>query len=241
MKTLSLLILFFISFSSVPSPLPDFPFVTVTGKSAIKVKPNTANLNFYVFVFDKNSESAKLSLDKTSLDVIELFTTFGVNPKKITLSEINKRTIRNRNNNYEALEVIGYEFTQHFAVAMDNLNNFSEIYSALLAINNIEELNSQFDISNRETVETELIKKAAESAKLKAIQMAAGLGVKIDSVFAFNDSGSFPSFFATFGLNEKALRAVAMQSPRASQSSGLFVPQFIEVSKTVNVVYKIEK
>lgn len=240
MKVLSLFFTLIFSFSSFASPLPDFPFVTVTGSSNIKVAPNTANLTFNIVIYDKNSDSGKLTLDNTSLEVINLFNKFDVDKSNITSSEISKRAKRNRDNNYQELEVIGYEFTQHFEVTLDNLKNFSEISASLLMINHIENLNSHFDINNRDAVEIELIKEAAQKAKLKATQMAAGLGVTIDSVFAFNDTGSFPSFFATFGLNEQAYRTMrARQVLRGNQQSALMVPQFIEVSKTVNVVYKI--
>jgi uncharacterized protein YggE len=81
------------------------------------------------------------------------------------------------------------------------------------------------------------MKEAAEKAKQKAEHMATGLGVKITSVFAFNDTGSFSSFFATFGLENES-RALAMMRSKGN-AANIFVPQFIEVSKSINVIYKI--
>ncbi len=106
----------------------------------------------------------------------------------------------------------------------------------LYAAEYVHNLNSVFDTSERDVVETALISAAAAQARKKAEQMAEGLGVKIHSVFAFNDSGSFSSFFATFGVSDSTLVNAEM---RTGSAQLVLVPQFIEISKTVNVIYKI--
>ena len=72
--------------------------------------------------------------------------------------------------------------------------------------------------------------------------MAAGLDVKLGKVFAFNDSGSFDNFFASFGV-EQRFRSGAFEmsvSGSRQRSTTVFIPQTIELSKTVNVIYRIE-
>ena len=113
----------------------------------------------------------------------------------------------------------------------------------LYAAEYVHNLNSVFDTSERDAVETALISAAAAQARKKAEQMAEGLGVKIHSVFAFNDSGSFNSFFATFGLDIDTGVSVRLRVPPPSMSDAeaqqVLIPQTIEISKTVNVIYKI--
>ena len=238
MKILGFLFLLIINFSLFASPIPDFPFVTVTGDSTRKVTPDNAVVRLQVVVFEKESSKGQVVLKQTIQQILEIFESNLVNPNSITTYEMNKRAKRARENNgYNELEILGYEFTQSFEIKLKNLENYSVITTELAKVNNVERVESQFDVSNRENIEVELISEAGKKAKLKAKQMAAGLGVKIDSVFAINDSGSYQSFFATFGLQTE--NQVSMMRS-GSPINSLFIPEFIEISKSINVVYKLD-
>lgn len=234
------LLLLFIAFSmeSYASSLPDFPFVTVTGESVRKVTPDKVKLGFYVTTFDQESSKAQETLNLTANKVVALFNKYEVPINNVTSFEINKRAKRSRDKDYNDLAILGYEFTQQFEVVIYSLSKYSDIANELLDLNNVENIESQFDSSIREKIEIELIKEAAQKAKFKSEQMAAGLGVELGSVFAFNDSGSFSSFFATFGLKDDA-RSYAMQRMEM-ESSKLFIPQNIEIKKSINVIYKLK-
>ena len=220
------------------SNLPDFPFVTVTGESIKKIEPNEVTLGFSVITFDKSASMAKNTLDESSNQVVKILTKHKVSMKDITSFEINKNARRSRDKEYNDLAILGYEFTQRFEVTINNLSKYSDITNELLAVSHVERFESRFDSTKREEVEIELIKNAAQKAKLKAEQMAIGLNVKLGSVFAFNDTGSFSSFFATFGIRSEA-RAYAMQSMRRD-TTNIFVPQYIEIRKNINVIYKLK-
>ncbi|GLX78272.1 hypothetical protein tinsulaeT_16120 [Thalassotalea insulae] len=238
MRILLTLLIAMLSLDSIASNLPDFPFVTVTGESVKKVTPDKATLGFYVTTFDKEATKATSLLNETSNNVVAVLTKNGISAKQISAFEINKRSKRTRDKDYNDLAILGYELSQRFEVTIDNLNQYSEITNELLDINHVENIESQFSSTQREKIEIELIKNAAQKAKLKAEQMAAGLGVELGSVFAFNDSGSFSSFFATFGIKSEA-RAYAMMSSQA-RSTNIFVPQYIEIKKSINVIYKLK-
>lgn len=238
MKVFITILLITLSLGSYGSNLPDFPFVTVTGESVRKVTPDKVILGFNVTTFDKEASNAKNALNETSNKVVAVLTNHEVPSKNITSFEVNKRAKRARDKNYNDLAILGYELTQRFEVAIDNLEQYSEITNKLLDINYVENIESRFESTKRKQIEIELIKDAAEKAKFKAEQMSAGLGVELGSVFAFNDSGSFPSFFATFGLKDDS-RAYAMMRSE-SLSSNIFIPQFIEIRKSINVIYKLK-
>jgi uncharacterized protein YggE len=240
MKYIWLLVLSVFSVSTFASSIPDFPFVTVTGESVRKVEPDNAKLSFYIITFDKEAVNAKLTLDKTSKEVVKLLKANDVQEKDIISSELNKRVKRARDKSYNELGILGYDFIQRFEVTLHNLKRYSELTNALLATNNVENIASQFDFSKRDLVEVELIKEAAAKAKQKAKHMASGLGVRLGSVFAFNDSGSYASFFAKFGLSTDRSGYLAKAMRSEAENSNAFIPQYIEVSKSINVVYKIQ-
>jgi uncharacterized protein YggE len=239
-KILGYIILLAISSNVFSSPIPDFPFVTVTGDSIRKVAPDSAVINLQVLTFAKESSKAHDDLNKTIQDILTILKKNGVSTKNISSYEIRKDTKRARKKNgYNNLDILGYELSQTFEVKLENLEYYSTITSELTKINNVEDIASKFDVSNRENIEIELITEAGKKAKLKAKQMALGLGVKIDSVFAINDSGSYKSFFATFGLNTGG--GINFNSPSMSVVNSMFIPKYIEISKSINVVYKLEE
>jgi uncharacterized protein YggE len=164
----------------------------------------------------------------------------GVSDEQVTAYELEKSEKRKRDDNYNELEILGYDLNRRFEVRLSSLKQYPALLAQLYAAEYVHNLNSVFDTSERDAVETALISAAAAQARKKAEQMAEGLGVKIHSVFAFNDSGSFSSFFATFGVTDSTLvNNAEMSASRTGSAQQVLVPQFIEISKTVNVIYKI--
>ncbi len=227
------------SFCSLASPLPEFPFVAVTGQSSKQVTPDSATLTFSITTFHQTAEVANAQLLKASHEVLALLKTNGVSVEHITSYELEKSEKRRRDDQYNELDILGYDLSRRFEVRLPTLKPYPALMTQLYASEYVHNLSTTFDTSERDNIETTLIGAAAAQAKKKAEQMAEGLGVKIHSVFAFNDSGSFNSFFATFGVSEAGSgQSAAMMRDSAVQQQVL-VPQFIEISKTVNVIYKI--
>lgn len=240
MKIYGAIYLILFSVNVLASSLPEFPFVTVTGESVRKVEPDTARITFNLVTFNKDAEQAKQTLFVASNDVVKTIGKHNIDTKDITSYEISKQAKRERNKGYNTLDILGYEFTQRIEVQINDIERYVDLTTDLLSASNLENIQSRFEYSKRDSVETELIAEAAKKAKDKAKQMAKGLDVKIGSVFAFNDTGSFTSFFATFGIDSSRNMPYRAMSAEQSRSSNLFVPQYIEISKSVNVIYKLD-
>ena len=242
MRLLGLLLLFSIALKGHASPLPDFPFVTVTGESNRQVAPDIATIQLQVLVFNKRAKSAQMELDTTTNKLLQTLQDNEIDLNSISSEQVNKRTKRSRkNSSYEELEILGYELSRQFSIELDDLAKYPKLSTELLKMENVTGVSSRFDVSNKEDIEIELIAEAGSKAKTKAKLMASGLGVPLGQVFAINDTGSFQSFFATFGLQSEAYNyarqekfASTMAAPQAT-----FIPEFIEISKRINVVYKL--
>ncbi|MDZ7871675.1 MAG: SIMPL domain-containing protein [Rheinheimera sp.] len=222
------------------SVLPDFPFVAVTGQSSKQVAPDSAKLSFRISTFHQSSEVANAQLTQSANKVLALLKANGIADKQITAFELDKSEKRKRDDNYNELDILGYDLNRRFEVEISDLTKYPALMQQLYATDYVHELNTSFDTSSRDEVETALIGAAAAQAKKKAEQMAEGLGVKIHSVFAFNDSGSFTAFFATFGLDiDTGIRRRAPPNMSDAEAQQVLIPQSIEISKTVNVIYKI--
>ncbi|TRW48376.1 DUF541 domain-containing protein [Aliidiomarina halalkaliphila] len=225
------------------SSLPSFPFVTVSGESERGVMPDEAVITFQIVTFHEKSENASAQLNRTTRQALEVFADHNIPDRAITSYEISKNEVRERDSSYNQLGIIGYQFRRNFQVEIADLDKYSAIVLALLDIDYLTFQQSSFDSSQRQEVELELIAEAAAAAKQKAEQMAQGLGVTIDSVFAFNDTGSFEEFFATFGLNRAVyadMQQMRTSAPPPSVDQELFIPESIRIYKRVNVIYKVQ-
>lgn len=231
-----------ISAASLASSLPDFPFVTVQGTASKELPPDRADVSFTIETFDEKAETADRILADTTVAVLNVLSTLNIPDSAITAYEISKYTKRERGDNYQDLAILGYEMSRNFTVELDNIDNYAPLFEALMKMQNVADVGSNFSVSNADEITLSLISAAAANAKAKAQTMAAGLDVTLGKVFAFNDSGSFDNFFASFGV-EQRYRAGALEmrvSGSRQRSTTVFIPQTIELSKTVNVIYRIE-
>ncbi|BBO27046.1 hypothetical protein AltI4_14340 [Alteromonas sp. I4] len=231
-----------ISAASLASSLPDFPFVTVQGIASKELPPDRADVSFTIETFDEKAETADRILADTTVAVLNVLSTLNIPDSAITAFEISKYTKRERGDNYQDLAILGYEMSRDFTVELDNIDDYAPLFEALMKMQNVADVGSHFSVSNADEITLSLISAAAANAKAKAQTMAAGLDVKLGKVFAFNDSGSFDNFFASFGVStsEYAERMRMQVSGLRQRSTTVFIPQTITLSKTVNVIYRIE-
>ena len=242
---LTLLFVFIVSFcfKASATTLPDFPFVTVSGTSTQQVKPDIAEVNFKLTTFNSESKKASDQLANTTKKVLEILSANNIKDSDIVALEINKFVRRSNNRGLNQANQNGYEFSRDFTITIHDISYYSNILTKLQELDNLVNIRSTFDTTKREDIQIALITSATEKAKQKADVMAAGLGVRLDGVFAFNDTGSFSRFFATFGLSDNVgARPMALSETRMrSVPNSVFVPQHIEISKTINVIYKIRR
>lgn len=244
MKFLIAFTLFLTCIAVSASPLPDFPFVTVSAESSRQVPPDQATIELQILVFEKRAEQAQQALAKTKSTLLDILESNHINLNQISSNEVNKRTKRARDNkSYEELEILGYELSQRFEITLNNIDKYPNLITHMMKTDNVINISSRFDTSERDALTSELVAEAGKQAAEKAKQMAAGLGVRLGGVFAINDTGSFQRFFATFGLQSQSQLFASHSEARSRKSSARtsFVPEYIELTKRINVVYKLSQ
>ena len=222
---------------AIASPLPEFPFITVSGESFRDVEPDTVEISFYIEAFATQSEQAA-SLQKTAVNnALNVLAEFSIDAQQISSSEIAKRVIRQRDEDYNELAILGYEVGQPVSVKLESLENYNEITNKLIALDLLSNIESEFDVKNRQAIELELVKEAGANAMNSAQQLAQGLDVTIESVYGVTDGSGFPSFFASFGTENLRMRVTGASMQRETT---FFVPKTIQIRKRINVIYKIQ-
>ncbi|WP_339897347.1 SIMPL domain-containing protein [uncultured Gilvimarinus sp.] len=237
-KLLSATALLMCSVSTWAQPMPDFPFITVTGEAEIEVAPDTVTVNFQVMEFNKSSELAMDTVAERGTEVVALAKEHGLSHDQIESYAIDKQVRRNRENMNGNMEIIGYEVTQRFTLEIDGLDTYEKLMNDLMRMDNTTGLNASFDISNRDEVMTSLVAKAGADARARANNLAAALDAKIKSVYAITEDAGFDNFMARFGVSAEKFGAMSMAADRG-QSFDLFAPETITLSKRINVIFKV--
>ena len=232
-----------LSFLAHADDPPNFPFIVANGEAFIDVKPDRAKITFNIVEFDKDPKLAAAAVSQRGGEIVKAAAVYGVSKDQITSTAIQKEIRRARDQNYAPLDIQGYEVSQSFTIELKDASQYPTLADNLLALKNVANLNSEFDVSNRDEITSKLVKTACENAKKKASDLAAGLDVKLGKPFAVTQDSDFSSLTAAFwapgGGSPAPMYAKAVAQSR--DASNMFVPKTINITKQVNVVYKIDQ
>lgn len=216
------------------SEFPDFPFISVQGKATQEVAPDTATINVDLSVFDKTSEGSMKQLKIASQKILGTLDEFEIDKDAIEATKVNKREVRERGPNNTMLAVLGYEMSRNFSIELDKIDDYSAIAGRLLKIDGLSNVNTHFDVSNRDEIEAELTAQAGENARLEAKRMTKGLGVDVGAVYAIRQGRQYSSFGASHEYS-------AILSKRRGGDSAmiLFAPKTISIDRQLNVIFRL--
>ncbi|MGL4399799.1 MAG: SIMPL domain-containing protein [Luteolibacter sp.] len=235
---ITLLALLVVNYVSSASPIPDFPFIAADGSASREVAPTNASIHFTVLAFSKSSEEATNTVQTALGNVVTALKAEGVGEKMIRSHDIDKSAVRSRDNNAnKALEILGYEVSRKVELKLPDLANYPKIIRVLMTADHIANMSSNFDTSTREDVEAELTGEACIKARKKADLLAKGAGVTIDRVYAVSNN-SLEAIGQQFDLRNSG-GGVDYFSSNDAPEILLFVPSTIELSASVNILYKL--
>lgn len=226
----------------------NFPFILANGEAEIKVKPDIVTINFSVIDFNKDPNAAMQTVAKRSEMIVALAKSIGIGEDQITSAEYSKETKRKRDNNYENLDILGYEVSQSFAVSINDISLYTSFADKLIASHNIQGMRSEFKVSNEVELNRGLVKQATANAKKNAVDLADGMGVKLGSIYAVSQNHHFASLESIFGIYRGGVtnNAPDFVPPPSldfvpdSASASMFIPKTITLTESISAVYKIK-
>lgn len=220
---------------------PQFPFVHAEGEAEMHVPPDEATVRFSVTTFDKESAVGLEVLQSQIRKALELLSNAGVPEEGITGFDLQKIVERSRDDDYNELEILGYYFSRDFEVELTDLEKFSPLVAELMALDHVSPVNAEFDIGTRDELESKLVQQAGEDARRRAEDLARSMGVSIESVFAISAT-PLGSVGPTFGVIGDSYETVVTAYRRAPSSQDtIFIPETIELRKSVNVLFKLQE
>lgn len=229
----------------IPNPSqadwPQFPFVHAEGEARVEVPPDKASIRVSLTTFHRESEIGLETLQVQLTKAVDVLEQAGVPEDQITGFDLKKMVVRSRDDDNNELEILGYYFSRDFEVELTDLETFSALVTELMAIDNVTTVDADFDIESRDRVESNLVREAGEDARRRAEEMARTMDVSIESVFAISES-PVASVGLAFGLTSDSYTVMGERpSKRGLFTSTIFVPEAIELRKSVNVLFRLKE
>ena len=138
------------------------------------------------------------------------------------------------------LNILGYEVTRQFTITLHGLQIYEPLAKKLLSMENVENLDTEFDRTDREKIESDLLTKAAADAKRKAQHLAKGFDAQIASVFAISEhrfSDIDEILFHGVFVQRSTGTIIDMSS---KEKKLVFVPSTIKFKNRVNAIFKLK-
>lgn len=241
MKLITVVCLVFISMSGFAdaSPLPNFPFITVTGDASIEVAPDKARIQFVIRQTAAKADTATEAVYRQSKDLVQFLARHGVTAADIDAAQINKEALYK---DYNDRSITGYEASQTVSLTLSQLTHYVSIIDYLFKQPQIFSIQSGFDSSQREDIELNLSEQAGADARRRANHLAKAQGVTVSSVFAISETPGWGHLASDFGFAGSAVSFGEMHksADTAQSSTGLVLPRHIKLHKSVTVIYKIK-
>ena len=212
------------------------PYIIAHGMAEKNVKPARAKIDIELFSYRQRSQDAMQDVNNATDKIINILADNNVNEDALEASNFLKETIRDSDDNYNKLATKGFEVKRNIVIQLTDLKNYQDIMLQLVAIDHVAEVDTEFDVSNKQALTHELMLVAGKNARNRAQSMAEALDVELAGVQAVSEKQRFETFNARFSVLPKtSYRRIPPKS-----FSKMLVPSHITLYQEINVVFRIK-
>jgi uncharacterized protein YggE len=168
--------------------------ITVEGSSEVFAAPDIATISFGASATMKELKDAQAEVEKNSSKAIEAVKALGIDAKDIQTTYYNAYP----QYDYKCGQfgcggsngtLIGYQVTQTTTVKIRDLTKVSQILGAVGSAKVSDIQGPNFDIENKDDLQSQAREEAIKEAKEKAKVLANQLGVRLGRIVSFNEGG----------------------------------------------------
>ncbi|MDC8757730.1 SIMPL domain-containing protein [Janthinobacterium fluminis] len=217
------------------SPLPDYPFVSASGKAEQWLAPDIGELQFDVVAQRRDGALALAEVEEASAALAAQFAAAGVDAADIDAFELGKKSVAVVAQAGEEL-AFSTAISRHFTVRVRDLRAWPDYIAALLAHKAVDNLGVAFDRVDRAQVEQRLLLEAAQNARRTAADLAQAFGRKPGAAVAISRTPP-DKLGGAFGFAGAAAETAAARTPAAR---GNAVPAAIQFGQTVHAVFRLK-
>jgi uncharacterized protein YggE len=209
--------------------LPAYPFIHVTAAADLHVMPDTGEIDFDIVSTDADLEAAWKLVHERLTASRALLAEQGVKVEDISVQDVLRRPLK------EGERVTAIETRAAVHATVRDLNGWTTLIRSLMGLPNVESLAVAFSRSDADKIEAELVSQALNAARVKALNIARGLGAKLGPAGGVA-LAPLKNLANAMGLASDAPRYPSVSSPRDPQLVG--VQKFVQ---GVDVIYRIGK
>lgn len=209
--------------------LPNYPFIHVNAAANLHVMPDTGEIDFEIVSLDPDLEAAWKLVSERLEASRALLAQHGVAVEDISVQDLLRRPLKQG----DTVQAIETRAAVHATVR--NLEGWTALIQALMTMPNVESLAVAFSRSDADKIEAELVSQALGAARLKAQNIARGIGARLGPA---NGVALAPL------KNLSNAMGLATDGPRYSPVSTPGDPLLVTVQKLVqgvDVIYRIGK
>jgi len=209
--------------------LPAYPFIHVTAAADLHVMPDTGEIDFDIVTTDADLEAAWKLVHERLTASRALLAAQGVKVEDISVQDVLRRPLK------EGERVTAIETRAAVHATVRDLNGWTALIQSLMGLPNVEALAVAFSRSDADRIEAELVSQALGVARVKAQNIARGIGAKLGLAGGVA-LAPLKNLSNAMGLASDAPRYPSVSSPRDPQLVG--VQKFVQ---GVDVIYRIAK
>lgn len=209
--------------------LPAYPFIHVTAAADLHVMPDTGEIDFDIVSTDADLEAAWKLVHERLTASRALLAAQGVKVEDVSVQDVLRRPLK------EGERVTAIETRAAVHATVRDLNGWTALIQSLMGLPNVESLAVAFSRSDADKIEAELVSQALGAARVKAQNIALGLGAKLGPAGGVA-LAPLKNLSNAMGLASDAPRYPSVSSPRDPQLVG--VQKFVQ---GVDVIYRIGK
>ena len=209
--------------------LPAYPFIHVTAAADLHVMPDTGEIDFDIVSTDADLEAAWKLVHERLTASRALLAAQGVKVEDVSVQDVLRRPLK------EGERVTAIETRAAVHATVRDLNGWTALIQSLMGLPNVEALAVAFSRSDADRIEAELVSQALGAARVKAQNIARGIGAKLGPAGGVA-LAPLKNLSNAMGLASDAPRYPSVSSPRDPQLVG--VQKFVQ---GVDVIYRIGK
>ena len=209
--------------------LPAYPFIHVMAAADLHVMPDTGEIDFEIVTTDADLDAAWKLVHERLTASRALLAEQGVKIEDISVQDVLRRPLK------EGERVTAIETRAAVHATVRDLNGWTALIQNLMGLPNVEALAVAFSRSDADRIEAELVSQALGAARVKAQNIARGIGAKLGPAGGVA-LAPLKNLSNAMGLASDAPRYPSASSPRDPQLVG--VQKFVQ---GVDVIYRIGK
>lgn len=204
----------------------------VAGSDTVMVKPDMAFVVFSVTSRAQEAAHARSENEAQSAATLNALRDHGVAERHIRV--VSARVTQEWERRDDRRVRVGFIATQIVMITVADLNHLPEIIDSLFDVDIVQLSGISYDISNRQEVEDEALRRAIANARHKADLMAREIGAHIYGVQRIAEG--VEEYRATQGIQ---LRGAGAPSSSETSLPDAYAPGEITVRAAVTIEYKI--